>query len=282
MLTVFYHPVPAGAGLNRTPTAWTTGSSTGPRRRGAQPIELRRLLGRHHRSPQARGSTVLGGISDSIEQPVPAGAGLNRGRGAIWKWPGTGPRRRGAQPRRDSLSPFCDIRSPQARGSTVPLAAGRHPAHRSPQARGSTARAGGADARWPPVPAGAGLNRRFRLVRRDRRPGPRRRGAQPAMSCSFTTRISRSPQARGSTARQVLLPERALPVPAGAGLNRTTSTRCRTRSTGPRRRGAQPREAASPAETATRSPQARGSTGPGFSLQLHYSPVPAGAGLNRR
>ncbi len=197
-------PIPAGAGLNRELEGVALDWAADPRRRGAQP-ETRFQKGQK-------------------PHPIPAGAGLNRIPSAClchW-WPD--PRRRGAQPSEmGSLQQQID-RSPQARGSTgvepglvhaaepIPAGAGLNrfqPVLHQPHQR--------------PIPAGAGLNRWSRHRPGRYRTDPRRRGAQPLWALSATTPSVRSPQARGSTAMLMYRDPTAIPIPAGAGLNRRRS-----------------------------------------------------------
>ncbi len=172
-----------------------------------------------------------------------------------------GPRRRGAQPAGHIFRLIFSIRSPQARGST-----------------GYESAAGSGDV---PVPAGAGLNRMNAATTQPHSPGPRRRGAQPLHKWDdFQARI-RSPQARGSTGRACQAGLEPVPVPAGAGLNRTSSPSGVTARSGPRRRGAQPITEIKKILFGFRSPQARGSTATLRPNVAGFTPVPAGAGLNQ-
>ena len=254
-------PIPAGAGLNRTPPARRTAGGTDPRRRGAQPSTRKASCTMVARSPQARGSTVLTQRMTPARVPIPAGAGLNRQRNAAMMPAKTDPRRRGAQPRSPWPGTTATSRSPQARGSTGP--------------------------RWRlpglyrPIPAGAGLNRA--PISRDRagRADPRRRGAQPLGDPDSIFEKIRSPQARGSTDADADQLGAALPIPAGAGLNRKPASPRARGSTDPRRRGAQPKSVSAASTASRRSPQARGSTGLGLEEPGAGLPIPAGAGLNR-
>ncbi len=153
--------------------------------------------------------------------------------------------------------------------------------NRSPQARGSTDSRLRQNSSWPPVPAGAGLNRSVGGFACSRASGPRRRGAQPYPQEMREYVQHRSPQARGSTGHAEALGVQARPVPAGAGLNRHRPAYRRHPATGPRRRGAQPAEQAATEAYCHRSPQARGSTGARRHVEGDGGPVPAGAGLNR-
>ena len=111
-----------------------------------------------------------------------------------------------------------------------------------------------------PIPAGAGLNRTRGRGRNHPGTDPRRRGAQPAIGNSMAVPCIRSPQARGSTGGTECVTGVTDPIPAGAGLNRTSM---------------QPR-----LPLPSRSPQARGSTDRDSHRLGSPRPIPAGAGLN--
>ncbi len=254
-------PIPAGAGLNRCRRSSRSPGWSDPRRRGAQPGRPLEIDTEVARSPQARGSTDEPLRAHAKLFPIPAGAGLNRYGERSGRWSRPDPRRRGAQPFRGSRPVAFHSRSPQARGST-----------------GSTSAARG---QASPIPAGAGLNP---IAGRDNAlnlPDPRRRGAQPRSSPVPTIPTARSPQARGSTElAEHDMPE-VYPIPAGAGLNRTTRIANTPALPDPRRRGAQPISLLPERERDARSPQARGSTGDPGRLLQRVCPIPAGAGLNR-
>src|SRR5690554_6081729 len=91
----------------------------------------------------------------------------------------------------------------------------------------------------------------------------------------------RPPQARGSTGSPSPHSPVILPIPAGAGLNRLCLLSWRHSHSDPRRRGAQPATPWGSPNGASRSPQARGSTGNGTAGSELLAPIPAGAGLNR-
>ena len=197
---VMMRPIPAGAGLNRGRAMWRCGCDSDPRRRGAQPTFKWTNPPSDGRSPQARGSTVKLGEIWHRRDPIPAGAGLNRPRQSNRDKRRSDPRRRGAQP------------------ADVPVV--RKVTGRSPQARGSTALKKPARFKHEPIPAGAGLNRMKGPKDKRASADPRRRGAQPFISCLLMKPPARSPQARGSTANQGVPAAERFPIPAGAGLNR--------------------------------------------------------------
>ena len=193
-------PIPAGAGLNRSPSWSTVRGTPDPRRRGAQPPVSISVRAMACRSPQARGSTGIRSEAPQVRGPIPAGAGLNRRRIGESRTVPADPRRRGAQP-------YQQVR---LIGNSV----------RSPQARGSTALVDRVDLDVGPIPAGAGLNRVIRTCRARMYTDPRRRGAQPIVHFMVPDSRDRSPQARGSTAAAAQCAGPAQPIPAGAGLNR--------------------------------------------------------------
>ena len=233
-------PIPAGAGLNRR-SAWRRARRPAdPRRRGAQPPPGMALGPLAVRSPQARGSTAPGALHLLDGLPIPAGAGLNRGHEKARSGGGPDPRRRGAQPVTRRNCGWAKARSPQARGSTM--------------------RIGPARATTPPIPAGAGLNRRVVVGLGGGVTDPRRRGAQPRGAAIVDRRHGRSPQARGSTEEDDGALEAAPPIPAGAGLNRRPAWSGFAVGPDPRRRGAQPPGRNQAERRENRSPQARGST----------------------
>ncbi len=254
-------PIPAGAGLNRVSFCCLIRDRPDPRRRGAQPCERVIRMSSPARSPQARGSTVVVVDLRLAQRPIPAGAGLNRSLKSSSMRTSSDPRRRGAQPAGEKTS--------------------MTNARRSPQARGSTGASADQDAVLQPIPAGAGLNRPRSHLQPIHRPDPRRRGAQPGFDAPETSCLVRSPQARGSTASTAPSDTLRCPIPAGAGLNRSSVTSARSRASDPRRRGAQPSSCRRCTRWQPRSPQARGSTGSARRHRRRTLPIPAGAGLNR-
>ena len=153
---------------------------------------------------------------------------------------------------------------------------------RSPQARGSTVFNDYWINRTSPIPAGAGLNRRFVCRKSAATTDPRRRGAQPPPAAYALGALSRSPQARGSTGDELKTCMGWEPIPAGAGLNRERRGMVVTLLSDPRRRGAQPMSQSRLSELTGRSPQARGSTDAAVAVDRQVGPIPAGAGLNRQ
>ena len=75
------------------------GRAADPRRRGAQPFSSQWGTYDETRSPQARGSTGIGGRIVNAVDPIPAGAGLNRKLPSGDSVHSADPRRRGAQPK---------------------------------------------------------------------------------------------------------------------------------------------------------------------------------------
>ena len=169
---------------------------------------------------------------------------------------------RGAQPWPTGWPSVASSRSPHARGSTVAEdidALGRYP-----------------------IPACAGLNRTAARRRAASAADPRMRGAQPASPGRRSISCSRSPHARGSTGVEHVKLNSPAPIPACAGLNRSTAKQVVSTSTDPRMRGAQPGIDRYVLGDADRSPHARGSTAPRLRLRQRLRPIPACAGLNRR
>ncbi len=193
-------PFPAGAGINRLVSGESLRAITVPRRRGDQPLRLWDKNSALDRSPQARGSTELAGRALQGVIPFPAGAGINRARQLQTAERTPVPRRRGDQP------------IPQTRRGVQQL--------RSPQARGSTVSPGCGAGIGTPFPAGAGINRSHARPVRPPRSVPRRRGDQPNPPAGAACLGPRSPQARGSTAPALPRLWNLCPFPAGAGINR--------------------------------------------------------------
>jgi len=112
------HPFPAGAGINRILTRRASPGLSVPRRRGDQPHLGELAYENKSRSPQARGSTGTRAIDECINDPFPAGAGINRKINPPRICRQAVPRRRGDQPEHFLSRPGTTNRSPQARGST--------------------------------------------------------------------------------------------------------------------------------------------------------------------
>ncbi len=196
----YVYPFPAGAGINRSQRYLSLERRTVPRRRGDQPDAVDHLGAGNARSPQARGSTGSTTTRSSLEQPFPAGAGINRVRDRLFPSGSAVPRRRGDQPAPQEPTRRLPRRSPQARGSTA----------FSPVNRGLSR----------PFPAGAGINRCINTLLLPAMTVPRRRGDQPPKPPLASMRRLRSPQARGSTVTAAGTRWTNEPFPAGAGINR--------------------------------------------------------------
>ncbi len=257
-----FSPIPACAGLNRVIDRGIIREIADPRMRGAQPPHTSCANADHCRSPHARGSTGVTAHVGGIEFPIPACAGLNRSPCPINHAEPTDPRMRGAQPRHAPASSQHRIRSPHARGSTVS--------------------AGDQVVLASPIPACAGLNRVPETLNNLGMSDPRMRGAQPPELNIRHAFERRSPHARGSTGKWPPHIKQWVPIPACAGLNRTSARTSTANSSDPRMRGAQPANASATLQEIGRSPHARGSTVHSLTTNRPAQPDPACAGLNRR
>jgi len=196
-------PVPARAGVNRDGSTTTIVLSARPRASGGQPPVRRSPVDAETPSPRERGSTDTPANMAGSPRPVPARAGVNRGRPRHLPDKLPRPRASGGQPRE------------------YPLSAG--PLRPSPRERGSTGTHGGWRKSGLPVPARAGVNRSRAMSEPVDTTRPRASGGQPPSSITYSLMLHPSPRERGSTGTTRNECRNGHPVPARAGVKESTS-----------------------------------------------------------
>ena len=193
------HPLPAHAGVSRYTKPWPLAALTAPRPR--------------------RGSVDHLCANRRCVNPLPAHAGVSRRRSRHPRLPRSAPRPRGGQSSSRSRPSRRYDRSPPTRGSVDDALKPRpHPV---------------------PLPAHAGVSRWITTYSPPSCSAPRPRGGQSQHPSRSGRSPFRSPPTRGSVADRVRRCERQRPLPAHAGVSRSSLTTPRWPRSAPRPRGGQ-------------------------------------------
>ena len=254
-------PLPAHAGVSRTFWVRVRRPRPAPRPRGGQSAEIAERERRDARSPPTRGSVGRRNLRQPGIHPLPAHAGVSR-RATRWSLSSTAaPRPRGGQSEHCSTAFWWLCRSPPTRGS---VANRKH--HYDV---------------IDPLPAHAGVSRRLGPGCWGLWPAPRPRGGQSNGSLVALWHVLRSPPTRGSVGLCALLSRLPAPLPAHAGVSRTTGATGTQLESAPRPRGGQSTRLPTGTAPESRSPPTRGSVGCSPGSTVASAPLPAHAGVSR-
>ena len=236
-MPVRYIPLPAQAGMYRGPRSPRRCPSTAPRAGGDVPAWPRSARWLVDRSPRRRGCTAMSWLGDFPSGPLPAQAGMyRRGRPRARALP-TAPRAGGDVP-----MTVADVlrridRSPRRRGCTASILVLTLRRHPLPAQAGMYRRYYLQTIRDTPLPAQAGMYRPRPTTRHSPRTAPRAGGDVPGSVITSMTISSRSPRRRGCTAHDLDEFAAGRPLPAQAGMYRRSPRRSSRLTTAPRAGG---------------------------------------------